>query len=101
MTPGPDDDTTRALVSNIEQTRARVASDVKDLAGQLTPAHLKDRALEVAERSAESVAWRAVRRLGRAPRRFVAYVRERPAAGIALGAGLALVVWRIAARRRR
>jgi hypothetical protein len=90
---------TGQLLSATAQTRARVASDVEALTAELTPAHLKERALDIAERSAESLAARALRRLVNAPRLLAGLARRHPAATTALGVGLGVAVWRWRAGR--
>jgi ElaB/YqjD/DUF883 family membrane-anchored ribosome-binding protein len=92
---------TQELVENATETRSRVANDVARLAQQLRPEQLKDRALNAAEHSIESLAARALQRLIFAPRRVLAYVREHPLAGAAIFAGTGVVVWRFVARRQR
>lgn len=97
----PDSDTkTQQLVAGAAVARARVESDIRELARELTPAELKDRALDAAERSIESIAARALRRLAGAPRWVASIAREKPIAASAVGLGVALVVWRVARRRR-
>lgn len=95
------DDTTQELVANAARTRRRVAADVERLAAQLAPAQLKDRAIEAAEHSLEKLAWRALRRLSRAPSKLAAYVAEHPRVGVAIAAGVGVLVWRVAVGRRR
>jgi hypothetical protein len=99
MSTETPDPTTEQLVANAASSRARVASDVQELAKELTLPELKDRALDAAERSVESIAARALRRLLVAPRRLALAVRQRPVVGVALAAGATLLIWRIAARR--
>jgi hypothetical protein len=99
MSSETPDATTEQLVANAARSRARVASDVEELARELTLPELKDRALDAAERSVESIAARALRRLLLAPQRLVVGVRQHPIVGVAIAAGAALVIWRIAARR--
>lgn len=95
------DDTTPELVANAARTRRRVATDIERLAAELTPAKIKDRALDAAEHSLEKVAGRALQRLSRGPRQLAAYVAEHPLVGVALAAGVGAVVWRVAVGRRR
>lgn len=95
-----DDKTTQSLVSEVALTRARAAADVHRLARELTPERVKDRALDAAERSLESVALRAARRLAQSPRRLVGYVRQHPFVGTALAVGATAVIWGVARRRR-
>ena len=76
-----------------------MASDVEELAKELTLPELKDRALDAAERSVESIAARALSRLLQAPRRLALGLRQRPLVGVVIAAGLTVVIWRIAARR--
>ena len=93
------DPTTEQLVANAARSRARVASDVEELAKELTLPELKDRALDAAERSVETIAGRALRRLVLVPGRLARVVQQRPLVGVAIAAGVTLVIWRIAARR--
>ncbi|HEY6080709.1 MAG TPA: hypothetical protein VIW29_17965 [Polyangiaceae bacterium] len=88
------------LAAEAAQTRELVAEDIEALKGELTVERLKDRALDAAERSMESVALRALRRLALAPRALVSWGRRHPAAvaGTA-GASLALLLWRARSRR--
>jgi hypothetical protein len=99
MSTETSDETTEQLVDNAARSRARVASDVEELAKELTLPELKDRALDAAERSVESIAVRALRRLLQAPRRLALGVRQHPIRGALIAAGAGLVIWRIAARR--
>ena len=93
--------TTQDLVERTAQTRDRVATDVERLAQELTPAHLKHRALDVAEHSVGSLAARILQRLGRSPRRVAGYVAKHPIVGVALFTGAAVVVWRLTMGRQR
>lgn len=93
------DPKTRELLSGAATARARVESDIRELARELTPAELKDRALDVAERSLESIAARALRRLAEAPSWLAASARRNPVAAGVVGVGLVLAVWRVASRR--
>jgi len=95
------DPSTQDLVERTAETRDRVAGDVERLARELTPAHLKHRALDVAEHSVSSLAARILLRLGRSPRRLAGYVSKHPVAGAALFTGAAVVVWRVAVARHR
>ena len=96
----PDPDTkTRELVAGAAVARARVESDIRELARELTPAELKDRALDAAERSIESIAARALRRLAQAPRYIADVAREKPVVAGAVGLGVAVIIWRVARRR--
>jgi hypothetical protein len=101
MTNDRPDEKTQELRARTAETRDRVATDVERLANQLTPKRLKARALDVGERSLHGLAARALQRLAQSPRRLVAYVRRHPAAGAAIFAGGAVVVWRLAQGRRR
>ena len=101
MSSDTSDPTTDQLVANAARSRARVASDVAELAKELTLPELKDRALDAAERSVETLAARALRRLLLVPPRLARGVRQHPLVGVALAAGATLVIWRIAARRDR
>jgi hypothetical protein len=95
------DETMEALVASTAWTRARVASDVERLAEQLQPARIKDRALDAAERSLESVGARLLGRLKQAPRLLATYALEHPVQGAAVLIGVTAMVWRVAARRQR
>ena len=89
-----------ADVHDVENARARVAEDVAELKEQLSAENLKDRALDAAERSVESIAARALRRLRQLPRTLAAAGRAHP--GKAAGAAavlLTLGIWRWRARR--
>lgn len=101
MTAEKPEPTTQELLANVAEARVRVAADVERLATQLAPAQLKERALDVAQDSAQSLAARALRGLVDSPRRLVSYARKHPMTGAAVLAGTALVVWRIAAGRAR
>ncbi len=101
MTSDDRAETTQELVANAAEARDRVASDVERLAEELTPAHLKTRALDAVERSLESLAARVLQRLAQTPRRLASYVREHPVVGVTVAAGAAMVVWRFAIRRHR
>jgi ElaB/YqjD/DUF883 family membrane-anchored ribosome-binding protein len=94
------DETTQALADRTAVTRSRVASDIERLTEQLTPARVKDRALDAAERSVETLAARALGRLLQSPRRLANYLRQHPATGAAIAAGMGVVIWRLASRRR-
>lgn len=100
MTENPDAKT-QLLEAQLGQTRARVASDVQALAQQLQPEQLKERALDVAEHSAESLAWRLLGKLAKAPRSVTKYVGKHPAIGVAAVTGAALLAWRLVLRHRR
>ena len=93
--------TTEELVESAAQTRKQVAADVARLATQLTPARLKDRALDAAEDSLEGLAVRGQRALARVPRRLAAYLLRHPLVGVAFVAGAAAVTWKVAVGRRR
>lgn len=95
------DPSTQDLVERAAETRDRVAGDVERLTRELTPAHLKHRALDVAEHSVTSLAARILQRLSRSPRRLAGYVSKHPVAGAALLAGAGVVVWRLAVSRHR
>lgn len=87
--------TTTDLLMKTAATRARVQADVERLSEELTPAQLKERALDAAERSVESLGRRILRR-------GVLYGREHPIAVAAVaGAVVSLLVWRVARRWRR
>lgn len=88
------DDTTQELMANAARTRRRVATDVERLVTQLAPAQLKDRALDAAEHSLERVALRGLRGLSRTPSKLVAYVAKHPGVGVAIAAGVGVLVWR-------
>ncbi len=94
----PPDSKTRALVASAAMARARVAADVRELARELTPAELKERALDAAERSVESIAARALHRLAGVPRWLVSSARENPVAAGAAALGALLLVWKMARR---
>jgi hypothetical protein len=97
-----DDKTSELLTTQTAQTRARVARDVAQLTEQLTPEHIKERALSAAEHSVESLAFRFLGRLAQAPRALGKRFREHPVASVSLTAtAAALLLWRLAARRRR
>jgi ElaB/YqjD/DUF883 family membrane-anchored ribosome-binding protein len=93
--------TTPELVASAASTRRRVASDVERLASQLAPAQLKERALDVAEHSLETLATRALQKLRQSPRRIASYARQHPLVGVAVLAGAGLLVWRVAVGRHR
>ena len=96
----PDSDAkTRQLVSGTAAARARVESDIRELARELTPSELKDRALDAAERSIESIAARALRRLAGAPQWLANHARQKPMIAGAVGLGAAVIIWRVARRR--
>jgi len=99
MSTETPDKTMQQLVANAAHSRARVANDVEELAKELTLPELKDRALDAAERSVESIAVRALRRLLQASGHLALAVRQRPIAGVLIAAGATIVIWRIAARR--
>jgi ElaB/YqjD/DUF883 family membrane-anchored ribosome-binding protein len=88
------------LVAGAELARARVATDVEQLVEQLAVPQLKARALNAAERSVETLRARLLQRLAETPRSLVQYVRQHPAAGVAIAAGASAIVWRLVARRR-
>jgi hypothetical protein len=89
-----------ADVQDVEHARARVAEDVAELKQQLSAENLKDRALDAAERSVESIAGRVLRRLGQLPKTLAAAGRAHPrkTAGAA-ALLLTLGIWRWRARR--
>jgi hypothetical protein len=101
MTSEKPEPSTQALLDSTARTRDRVARDVEQLAHELSPTQLKDRALDVTEHSLAKWAARALLRLGESPRRVAAYARKHPAAGVAIAAGAAVVVWRLAIGRHR
>jgi hypothetical protein len=101
MSSETPDLTTEQLIANAARSRARVASDVEELAKELTLPELKDRALDAAERSVETLAARALRRLLLVPGHLARGVQQHPLVGVAIAAGATLVIWRIAARRDR
>lgn len=98
--PMPAEPTTAGLEHEIRQTRAKVAADVTALKSQLDFDSLKDRAITAAERSAESIALQAARRLTAVPGALARTGRKHPLAAGAVGVGLLLVLWRAGARRR-
>ncbi len=97
----PDhDEKTRALVASAGRARARVAADIQELAQELTVDELKDRALNVAERSLEGLAERVLRRVSELPRWLANAARERPLAATAIvGLGAGVFAWRALRRR--
>ena len=97
--PDPET-TTRQLVAEAAVARARVASDIRELARELTPEELKDRALDAAERGVESIAGRALRRLATAPRWIASAAREKPVIAGAVAVGAIVLVWQMARRHR-
>jgi hypothetical protein len=92
---------TAALAAEVGATRAKVASDVRALKSQLQPEKLKERAIVAAERSAESVALQAGRRIATVPRVLGRASRAHPLAAAAIGFGFIIVLWRASTRRRR
>jgi hypothetical protein len=91
-----------AEVRDVELARARVAEDVAELKQQLSPENLKDRALDAAERSVESIAARALKRLREVPRALLAAGRAHPGkAAVAATLLVAFGVWRVRAVRSR
>jgi hypothetical protein len=93
--------TTEELQIRSAVARARVASDIEQLHLALEPAQLKNRAFEVAERSAAHLGWRLLWRLTKAPTRVARYVKQHPVASASVGAALvALLGWRVMARKR-
>jgi hypothetical protein len=97
--PSPDE-TTRELVAGAARARARVAADVRELARELTPSELKERVLDAAERSVESIAARAVRRLAALPRSLVSSAVRHPVATGVLVVSAGALVWRVARKGR-
>ena len=97
--PTPSSPTTAELETGILLTRAHVAADVRALKSQLTPEHLKERALDVAERSMESVVLRAKQRLAELPQALLRTSREHPVAAGLIALGVVLAVWRAARTR--
>ncbi len=91
----------RELGLGAGRTRRHLASDVRALKSQLSAEALKDRALDAVERSAESVALRALRRLAGAPRVALGYAQEHPARALVIGAGLGLICWAAMKRAHR
>lgn len=91
---------TLALELSAASARARVAEDVEELAEQLQPEQLKNRALDAIEHSLASLLSGAVSRLKTAPSLAVTYARRHPFAAIAAGAATAALVWRVSHRRR-
>ncbi len=85
---------TGELLADIRETRANVAADVEAIKAQLTAYGLKARALDVAERSVESIAVHVGRQLLQAPMKLVRVGRRHPAASLAIGAGLVLLLWK-------
>jgi hypothetical protein len=92
------DATTRALVASAGTARARVAADIRELARELTVDELKERALDAAERSVETIAARALRRLAAAPRGLVRAARLHPVATGVVAVGVTAMMWRAARR---
>jgi len=101
MTTEDPKPTTEKLLAELATTRVRVAADVERLAAQLAPEQLKDRALDVAQHSMQSLAARALHGVPRSPRELVSYFRKHPVAGAAIFTGAALLVWRIGFARTR
>lgn len=90
------------LAEEAAETRERVAEDIEALKEQLTLERIKDRALDAAERSVESVAVRVLRRVTEVPRALAGWGRRHPAAAVgAAGTGLVLLLWRARSRRSR
>jgi hypothetical protein len=98
--PNPPKPSTAALAAEVGATRAKVASDVRALKRQLEPERLKERAIVAAERSAESLALQAGRRLAGIPRALGRASREHPLAAAAVGFGLVMLLWKAGALRR-
>jgi hypothetical protein len=98
--PNPPKPSTTTLAAEVGATRAKVASDVRALKRQLEPEKLKERAIVSAERSAESMALQAGRRLATFPRALGRASRQHPLAAAAIGFGLVMVLWRASTRRR-
>jgi hypothetical protein len=96
----PPAPSTGALAAEVGATRAKVASDVRALKSQLQPEKLKERAIVAAERSAESVAAQAGRRLAGIPRALGRASREHPLAAAGIGLGLVVLLWKASTRRR-
>jgi hypothetical protein len=90
---------TAELETGILLTRAHVAADVRALKNELSPEHLKERALDVAERSVESLALRAKRRLADLPQTLLRAGRAHPWAAGLVGLSVVLAVWRTARHR--
>lgn len=101
MNPEKPEPSTRELVEHASQTRRHVAKDVERLANALTPAHLKDRALEHAEHSLERWEARALRTLRQAPQKIASYALTHPVVSAAAIAGTVAIVWRLSVARRR
>jgi hypothetical protein len=100
MTTEERDPTTLALELGAASARARVAEDVEELAEQLRPEQLKNRALDAAEHSIASLLKRAVARLKAEPRLALAYARRHPVASVVAASVAAALVWRVAHGRR-
>lgn len=97
----PPDATTRALVASAATARARVADDVRELARELAPGELKERVLDAAERSVESIAARALQRLSVLPRWLAIAARQHPIVTGVVAVSAGALVWRVAHHRRR
>jgi hypothetical protein len=96
-----DEPTLAELTVSSSIARSRLAADVRRLSAALEPSNLGHRAVQSAERSAAHAARGALIRVKAVPYIAGAYFRKHPLAGIALGGGvLALVGWRLLARRR-
>ena len=96
-----DEPTTTDLLMKTAATRARVQADLERLSTELTPAELKERALDAAERSVESLGRRALRRTLLLPSWAARQGRAHPVAAAAVGgAVVGLLAWRIAKRWR-
>jgi hypothetical protein len=89
----------RDLAADAALTRRDVVADVAALKSQLSAGALKDRALDVAERSVESLATRLLRRAGQAPRAALGLAIRHPGRALAIGGGLLACV--LLARRAR
>jgi hypothetical protein len=95
-------DSTTELQAAAAQTRQRVVEDIEALKRQLTTESIKDRALDVVERSVESFGARLGKRAAAVPGSLLAVAREHPAAAVSV-AGLLLtsIVWRAHVRSQR
>jgi len=101
MTADKDDEQTQQLVASTGRARARVEHDIEQLALELTPAHVKARALNVAARSLKNLATRGVLRIFQAPRWLARYARQHPLTAVAVVGTTGVLVFRLARRNGR